>query len=122
MADDPREFRSKASGHTTFSSGNTGPNTVINIRPEETLSIEYLKVDYSDAGTTAAKFTLYDEPDGTTSGNLNDNVEAFYVTNGDTVILEDPELEDVTKDLVVESDGNQDDEVIVSVGGIKVTG
>lgn len=121
MADDSRKTSKKESASATLASGSTTVTTLMDLREEETLSIEWLKVEYADGGTTAGTVDMYDEPDGTASGDLNDLIDKFQVTAGQRQEYT-PVYEDVEDDIVLEGDGNFDDEVTVTVGGYIVTG
>jgi hypothetical protein len=122
MAEDGRKGRSTVSNTLSVPAGGAGPFDALPIRDEETVSIEYIKIQYSTAGTTESKVTLYNEPDGTPSGELDDDVDQFLVSGGDTIIIEDPTHEDITDGVVVETDGNSDDEMVLTIGGVKITG
>jgi len=65
---------------------------------------------------------LYDEPDGTASGDLSDLVERVELTPGDSVELDDSNYPNVQDDLLATTDGNQDGEVYVTVNASRLTG
>lgn len=115
--------RYKASGTITIGSGSGSVETVLDLRDEASLDIEYIKVDYNGGATTAAEVILYDESDGTSSGNLDRDIEGFQLAAGaDRIVIDDPSLDQIENDVVVEPDGNQDAAVQITVGGQAITG
>lgn len=122
MAEDNRKGRSIVSETITLPSGATEPATIFPLRSEETVAPSFVRIDYRAAGTVEEALTLYDEEDGTGSAELTDDLDQFFVSGGDEVLIEDPVYEDITEGLIVEPDGDGDAEIVVTVGGVKVTG
>jgi hypothetical protein len=111
------------SGTGVVPSGNANPQTILNLRDEATLDVEYIKVEYGGGATAAGSITLYDESDGTNSGNLGRDIEGFELAGGaDRAVIEDPSLDSVERDIIAEADGTQDADVRITIGGTVVTG
>jgi hypothetical protein len=99
------------------------------MKPEQTLAIGMVRIDYPNSAGTEASVELHDyevEEDDqgnitTVAEDLDDLVDKFNVQPGDTVLLEDPNYEDVENELVALPDGNQDAEMVVTVGGPLLT-
>lgn len=122
MAEDAREGRSVVSNSLTLPSGATEPDTVLPIRDEETVSVQYLRIQYVGSASVEETLTLYNEQEGTGSAELGDDVDQFFVTAGDHIVIEEPTYEDITDGLIVEPNGDGDGQIVVTVGGVKVTG
>lgn len=122
MPEDNRNSLSVLSDYVEIGSGNASPQTVIDLREEETLAIEYVHIQYSSAGTVNDKLTVWDEADGTDTADLEDDVETFFLEPGNEIKLEEPTYEDITEALVVKTNGNLDADLKVTIGGMKVTG
>lgn len=122
MAEDSRESARREGATFTVPSGDANPNTVLDLRDEDTLALESVRLQYLNAGTTETLVTLYDEPSGTTSGNLSDEIDTVELSPGNDKLLDAFVWEDVEDDIVIEADGNQDADVLVTVGGYLVTG
>lgn len=117
------ENRYPVSGTITISGGASSPETVLDLREASTLRIEYIKVDYNGDATSAGQLILYDETDGTPSADLDRDIEGFQLAaSADRVVVDDPSLDDVERDIIVEPDGNQDAAVQLTIGGTAVTG
>jgi len=121
MVEDSRETSKKDSNTISVPSGDNSVQDVIELGAEETLSPEYLKVDYSPAGTTTAEVVFYDDPIGTGSGDVSDERERQYLSGGDTLVLDDVTLEDFENGVLVLPDGAQDAAINITVGGFLTT-
>jgi len=121
MVEDERGSRKPRSATLTLSSGASSPATAIDLRDEERMAVEEMRLQYDSGGTTAALVEVYDEPDGTTAGNLNDKVDEFRLQGGDEA---NPDMvwEDIEDDIIVLPDGNSDGAITVTVGGFTVSG
>jgi hypothetical protein len=121
MVEDSRTTSRKDSEVVTVASGDGDVVDVIELGTEETLSVEYFKVDYSPAGTTTAEVTLYDEYIGTTSASVADDREKQFVAGGDTEVNDSIVVEDFENGVVVQTGGSQDADINVTVGGYLTT-
>jgi len=121
MAEQSRTGR-HASDTATIASGNGSPLTVLDLRDEQTLEIGLLKLEYAGGATSETKVTLYDEADGTSQGDLADEVDVFHLSPGERAIVDVPVYEYVEADIVAVADGIQDGEVTVTVAGSLITG
>ena len=121
MVEDKRESGRADSNVAEIPSGDDTLFTPASLRREERFSIEELKIEYSGDGSTSAVLMLYDEPSDTTSGNEEDLIDKFYIEAGDRI---NPDMvwAEVEDDLIVTTEGNQDAEITVTVGGFLVTG
>ena len=122
MASDDRSSYKKRTAVLDLASGTSVVQTVENLRPEETFAIDYIKVEYDSGGGVASDLEFYDDPDGTSAGNLNNRFEKFKIQGGDRIIIDDVTYDDVEDDILINPDGNQDAEVTITVSGRVVTG
>ena len=121
MTEDSRESGRRVSSTVDVASGDGSLFTALSLRDEETLSLEEIKVEYASSGSVAEVLEVYDEPEAITPGDEEDRVEKFHTQPGDR-INPDMVYEDVENDVLVTTDGNQDAEITVTVGGYIVTG
>lgn len=121
MAEDSRTTSKKDSETISVPSGNGDVQDVIELGAEETLSPEYIKVDYSGSGTSTAEVVFYDESVGTGTGSVADERERQFVDGGDTEVLDGLTLEDFENGVVVQADGAQDAAINITVGGFLTT-
>ena len=121
MVDDPRESRQSISRTVEIASGDGTPMTAVDLVPERTMTVEEVRVDYSPDGSANSRVWLADEPDGTASGDIEDELDSFFVAPGDD---KNPDMvyEDVSDDVLVWADGSQDGAIIVTIGGYKLSG
>ena len=112
----------QSSGTEVLESGDGTPNTVLDLLDEQTLRVGLLKLEYSGDGTTEVKVEVYDEPDGTVSGDLSDMVDQFHLSPGERAVVDVAHYDYVEDDVVALADGGQDSEVAVTVGGSLITG
>lgn len=122
MPEDKRTSARVTSETVTLPAGDDSPVTVIDLTPEQTLAIGYLKVEYSSDGTTESEIILYDEDGFTARADLSDDIEGYYLSGGERETLDDPFLSEVEQDLVVKPDGNADSTIRVTAGGALITG
>lgn len=122
MAQDIRTSSRSESGVHSIQGGDTAPATLMSLRSEETLSLKYVKLHYEAGATTNTIVEVYDEADGTTSGNLEDKVDHFALAPGDTVVVEEGVWRDIEEDILLLPDGNQDGQILVTAGGNPLTG
>lgn len=122
MAEDQRKGRSTVQDYAEIAGGDGNPHTVFPLREEDTVSASFVKIEYADSATVADVLTLYDETDGTSSGDLSDDVDKFLLSPGDRIIIEDATYEDLNNGLIVQTGGASDGEIVVTVGGVKITG
>jgi len=121
MAEDQRESRSVSSDYVVVEGGASNTNGVLALRPEETFSPDTLRLKYSENATMETLVTLYDEEYDTASEDLEDDFEAFHLSPGDRVVIENATVEDVANGIVSETDGNNDGALVISIGGVNVT-
>jgi len=121
MVTDNRGSRKPRSGVVTLSSGSNSPTSIVSLRDEEAMSVEEIRMQYDSAGTTAAVVEIYDEPEGTSAGDLSDKVDEFRLTSGDSP-NPDMEWEDIEDDVILYADGNSDAEITVTIGGFTISG
>jgi len=122
MTSDSRESVKVESEVVLIGSGSSSATDIIELKLEDTLSPEYIKLAYGNGSSTTVTVELYDEPAGTTSGSLNDLRETLVVPAGETRIIDDVALQDFENGVVALPDGNQDADFALTVGGYKVTG
>lgn len=121
MVEDTRQSREPVSGTVEIPSGDGGLHTVVDIADSSTIQIEEVRIDYGNGATVATVLELYDEPDGTASGELADLLDRFNLSSGGD---KNPDMlyPDVTEDVVVTADGSQDDTIQVTIGGFVISG
>lgn len=105
-------------------SGDTATDTTLalSLTGEQNANLEYVRLQYANAATATTVLELYDEPEGTASGDLSDLVERVELTPGDSVELDDSNYPNVQDDLLATTDGNQDGAVYVTVNASRLTG
>lgn len=120
MVDDSRNSRSPESGSVVFASGDSGTSKdLIAIADEEDLSVEDYLFSYNTAATNNATVELYDDDEGTSAGSLSGQFESVEMEPGDIVDVSGVVRKNVTNDLVVVVDNN-DDDLSVTVGAYKL--
>lgn len=121
MAEDSRDSGRPHSGVQIIPSNDANLHTVIELRDEETLAIDEISVEYDEAGSVEAIVEIHDEPSTTTNGNEDELLDKFHIGPGETI---NPDMvwSDIEDDVLVTTDGNLDAEIVVTVGGYKVTG
>jgi hypothetical protein len=121
MVDDNRGSRKPVSDTVDVPSGDRTNYDVLDLRDEESMSLEEIRVDYDGNGTTAATVEIYDEPDGTSTGNESDLVDKLRLAAGGE---KNPDMEwrDIENGVLVTTGGNQDAEITVTVGGYILSG
>lgn len=122
MVDDERLSRNPKNGYVVIEDGDSGPFGVIDIRDEETLALNMVRIQYSSEATENILVTLYDEDYDTDDVTEGDDIDAFWMEPGNEVELEDVTYDDVRRSLVVHTENDHDGNVVVSAGGMKVTG
>ena len=121
MVDDSRESGRADSNVAEIPSADGTLFFPASLRAEERFSIEEVKIEYSSGGSTDSLVEIYDEPSDTQSGDEEDLVDKFYISPGDRI---NPDMvwAEIEDDLIVTTDGSQDGEVVVTIGGFLVTG
>lgn len=122
MTSDPRESASPKRGQAVFASGDASTSKdIMTIDPDATFSLNDLIITYESSGSTHAHVELYDDPEGTAAGSLNNQTEELIVSPGDFEVVTDIVHPDYENDLVAVVQEN-DDNVSISAGGFLVTG
>jgi len=121
MVDDNRSSRKPRSAVVTLSGGASAVTTALDLRDEERMSLEEIRMQYDTGGSTNALVEIYDEPDGTAQADLSDKVDEFRLAPGDDA-NPDMEWEDIEDDVILLPDGNSDDAITVTVGGYTISG
>lgn len=122
MVQDTRVTRENRSGTVTYPSADAGTSKdLVTIRDEATFVLDNLTMSYNSDGTAQVTVTLYDEPEGTASGDLSDDLASYIIAPGDFEDLTDRSIDEVEDDLVIVV-SNNDDEVRVNAEGRLVSG
>lgn len=121
MVDDSRESGSPRNGTVDIASGNSSTQDVLDIDDDESMSLETVIIDYESAGTTEAVVEVYDEPAGTSSGNLGDRRIKVQISPDERVVIDNVPFTDIEDDIVALADGNQDSQITVTAGGFILT-
>lgn len=115
MVEDKRGSNETRSGSVEYPSADAGTTKdLVTVRSEATFSVDNITISYATAGTNEATVELYDEPEGTPSGDLGDRVAGFFINPGDFMDLKDRSFGDIEDDLVVLVSGNDD---VVNING-----
>lgn len=122
MAEDGRESRSVVSGSIIIASGGNNGGMVIPMRDDETVAPDYVRIKYDSNATATVVLTLYDEPEFDPATGHDDDWDKFILNPGESVVIENATYEDVYNGVVAETDGNEDADISVTVGGVEVTG
>lgn len=121
MVEDERGSRKPRGSVVTIATGSGSVITAINLREQESLSLDQLRMQYSGDGGVEVLVEVYDEPDGTPSGSLNDKVDEYRLSPGEDA---NPDMvwEDIEDDLLLMPDGSSDAPITVTVGGYTISG
>ena len=122
MAQDNRNSSRTLNGFEIVQGGTAVPVTALELRDEETFSVSNVKVENENAATTEAFIEVYDETSDTAEEDLSDVRDGFFLSPGDTLTLEDLDYSDFEDDIVLYPSGAQDARVLVTIGGVVVTG
>lgn len=111
------------SGHVEVTSGDgTTPQTAVNIPAEALMRVDRIEWEYDSSATAASQFTVYDEPDGTSSGDTSDDrARAVNLSSGGDSGTIEGSGRDFEQGVLIEADGNQDASIYVTVYGEKLT-
>lgn len=122
MSGDPRDGPGQ-SGHVTIESADgTTPQTAVDVRSDGLYQIEAIKVEYDDGASATTDVTLYDDADGTSSGDVSDQRDIIKnLDPGESVTVDYDGMRDFEEDVLVQGDGNQDGDVEVTVMGKSLT-
>lgn len=105
----------------TAGDGNT-PQTVLDVNDDRLFEANQLILEYDPAATVTIELTLHDDDDGTAAGNLSTALKTIKnLSPGDVRDYTDLSLRDFENDVLIQTDGNQDDEVAVYVDGKEIT-
>lgn len=117
-ANDPRSGYPESDIVTVTSGDGNTPQTAIDIPSDALYRPTAVKIEYDSAATTAVDVSLFDEPDGTTAGNVSDRRDRHRnIQPGESRMVDELDMRDVEQDVLVQTDGNQDDELDVTVYG-----
>lgn len=122
MPDDDRVSRSPMSGVVTIPATNNSDHEVLDLLEGETLATDYIKVDYSGGATAETEIVLKDDSDDEGDFEVGQNLEKFFLSPGDRAIVTEGTYDDIQNGVTATSDGNADGEIVVTVGGMKITG
>lgn len=122
MAEDKRTSRTPVSDYLNLPNGTEDGGVVLELRDDETLAVDYVRIRYSGNATSETLLTMYDADEFNGGANTTDTWDVFLVGPGDEVIITEATYDDISDGVVVETDGNQDGDITVTVGGIEVTG
>lgn len=114
-----REVRSETD---TIAAGSSGTALgFMEFRGSMTLRPSTVVITYPEAATNETIVTLYDEEHSNPNGNSQNAFFAVAMSPGDDFVVEHADLGEVYRGIVVQS-SNNDDDVVVNVGGKVVTG
>lgn len=101
--------------------GNT-PQTALNNRDDALYSLEAIKIEYDEAATATIDIAVFDDADGTSSGNVSDERDRIMnIDPGESVTIDYDGMRDIEEDVLVqEPGGNQDADVHVTVMGTRL--
>lgn len=122
MSRDVRESRSPVSGFVEVEPEDDDYNEVLELRPSETLAPDYIRLQYSDEADENTTITLYDRDEDDGRFGESPAIDTFIMHPGDSISITDATYDDVHSGVSAEADGDNDAELIVAVGGMKVTG
>ena len=101
MVKDTRESSETRSGSVLFATGDAGTSKdVLTTRDEATVSINDVTVTYNESGTSNAEVALYDEPEGTSSGDASNVIDRYEISPGDEIDKIGIAREDIEDDIV----------------------
>lgn len=121
MASDDRGSRQRRSGSVDINAGDAGLYTLIELRDEQTMSVEEIRADYGSGDSAKTFVEIYDEDSDVTPGEQTDMIDKLRLQPGDE---KNPDMvwQDAEDDIIVKANGNQDAELTITVGGYIVSG
>lgn len=122
MSRDVRQSRSPMSGFVEIDDSDEGPFGVLDVRDEETFSMDTVRVQYAEAATEDVTLNIYDDDYNTDEVSRSDAIDAFLLTPGGMIELDGVTYDDVYDGVVADVGDSRDGDVVVTVGGMKVTG
>jgi len=111
------------SGYVEVTSGDgTTPQTAVDVPAEALMRVDRIEWQYDAGAAVATEFTIYDEPDGTTSGGVSDDRATVIdvSSGGDSGTLEGS-FRAFEEGVLFQADGNQDASLHFRVYGEKLT-
>ena len=121
MVEDTRTSMKPRSEVVTIESGDTAAFTALSLRPEETMAVEEIRVQYGPSGTANSSVELFDSTEVDDSYDLSDKLDKFIMQPGDEK-NPDMEWDDIEENVVIQPDGNSDGPIVVTIGGYITTG
>lgn len=111
------------SGSVTVVTGdNDAPQTVVEIPDGALYRVERILIEYSQDGTADFDLTVYDDADGTAAGSVSDARHTFLdIAPDEAIDQEFAGMRAFEEDLLVQSDGNHDGDITVTVQGTLLT-
>jgi hypothetical protein len=107
MVRDSRKSNETRSGFKVFVSGDSGTSKdLVTVRNGATLSLDNFTMSYDSGGSATCVVELYDSPEGTAAGDLEDQLASYILSPGDFEDLSDRSLEDIEDDLIVVVESN----------------
>lgn len=105
----------------TAANGNT-PQTAFDARDDALFRVEQIIVEYDPAATATTELTIHDDPDGTAAADLDETRKTIKnLQPGDVRSYDRLRMRTFDQDVLVQADGNQDDDVVVYVDGEVIT-
>lgn len=120
---DPRTGPAE-SGQVQIASGDGNtPQTALDIPSLALYRLEGIKIGYDESATATIDVTVFDDADGTTSGNVSDSRDTIKnLDPGEEVVIDYDGMRDFEEGVLVqEPNGNQDGDVEVLVMGTLLT-
>lgn len=122
-ANDPRTGYPESDIVTVTSGDGNTPQTAVDIPDLGLFRPTQVKIEYDENATVSATVSLFDDADGTSAGNVSDLRDRHRnIQPGETRTVDDLDMREFEEDVLVQTEGNQDDEVDVTVYGELITG
>lgn len=116
---DPRTGREVSRTVTVGSGDGNAPSTPLTIPSDALFKPTRVKVEYG--GSAATQINLWDEAGDVSQGDLSDQRDTFTDLSNNAVQTHEGPWGDFEDDVTVNTDGNQDDDVEVTVYGVVMT-
>jgi len=120
MVTDERTSREPVSDNVELEAGETSAIFVLPVDTDVEISVDYVKVEYSDNGTAEAAVNLQDIGVQQDNPSLDNPEDVFYLMPGEETVLEEVTYDDFENGVGINGDGNNDAAITVTIGGYVV--
>lgn len=122
-ANDPRTGYPESDTVTVVTGDVDTPQTLLDIPADKLFRPTQVKIEYDSSASTAATVSLFDDADGTSAADVADRRDRHRnVQPGESRTVDDLDMREFEEDVLVQTGGNQDGPLDVTVYGELITG